>query len=220
MPITVSIVEDHEQTRASIVALLRKAPGLKCLDAYPTAEAALAGVPIRTPDVLLVDIRLPRMSGIQCVARLRSVIANLRVLMLTTYEERELIFDSLRAGASGYILKNALRTELVQAVEQVDAGGAPMSMPIARKLVGYFQGRSPTGSDLENLTQREQEILTLLARGYQYKEIAETAGVKLETVRSHIKHIYDKLHVRSRTEATLKFLGEARRDDEAHWPQG
>jgi DNA-binding NarL/FixJ family response regulator len=220
MPITVSIVEDHEQTRASIVALLRKAPGLKCLDAYPTAEAALAGVPIRTPDVLLVDIRLPRMSGIQCVARLRSVIANLRVLMLTTYEERELIFDSLRAGASGYILKNALRTELVQAVEQVDAGGAPMSMPIARKLVGFFQDRSPTGSDLENLTQREQEILTLLARGYQYKEIAETAGVKLETVRSHIKHIYDKLHVRSRTEATLKFLGEARRDDEAHWPQG
>ena len=220
MPITVSIVEDHEQTRASIVALLRKAPGLKCLDAYPTAEAALAGVPIRTPDVLLVDIRLPRMSGIQCVARLRSVIANLRVLMLTTYEERELIFDSLRAGASGYILKNALRTELVQAVEQVDAGGAPMSMPIARKLVGYFQDRSPTGSDLENLMQREQEILTLLARGYQYKEIAETAGVKLETVRSHIKHIYDKLHVRSRTEATLKFLGEAGRDDEAHWPQG
>jgi DNA-binding NarL/FixJ family response regulator len=215
MPITVSIVEDHEQTRASIVALLRKAPGLKCLDAYPTAEAALAGVPIRTPNVLLVDIRLPRMSGIQCVAHLRSVIANLRVLMLTTYEERELIFDSLRAGASGYILKNALRTELVQAVEQVDAGGAPMSMPIARKLVGFFQERSPTGSDLENLTQREQEILTLLARGYQYKEIAETAGVKLETVRSHIKHIYDKLHVRSRTEATLKFLGETGRDNES-----
>src|ERR1700730_17875897 len=131
MPITVSIVEDREQTRASIVAVLRKAPGLKCLDAYPTAEEAVSGVRIRTPDVLLVDIRLPRMSGIQCVAHLRSVIANLRVLMLTTYEERELIFDSLRAGASGYILKNALRTELVQAVEQVDAGGAPMSMPIA-----------------------------------------------------------------------------------------
>ncbi|HEV3415194.1 MAG TPA: response regulator transcription factor [Pirellulales bacterium] len=214
MPITVSIVEDHEQTRASIVALLRKAPGLKCLDAYPTAEAALTGVLARTPDVLLVDIRLPRMSGIQCVAQLKSAIADLRVLMLTTYEERELIFDSLRAGASGYILKNALRTELVQAVEQVDAGGAPMSMPIARKLVGFFQDRSPTGSDLENLTQREQEILTLLARGYQYKEIAETAGVKLETVRSHIKHIYDKLHVRSRTEATLKFLGESGRDNE------
>ena len=211
MPITVSIVEDHEQTRAMIVALLRRAPGLRCLDSYPTAEAALAAVPALTPDVLLVDIRLPGLSGIQCVARLKARLPNLRVLMLTTYEERELIFDSLRAGASGYILKNALRAELLQAVEQVHAGGAPMSMPIARKLVSYFQqpavGGAQPASDLETLTDREQQVLTLLARGYQYKEIADSVGVKLETVRSHIKHIYDKLHVRSRTEATLKFLG-------------
>jgi DNA-binding NarL/FixJ family response regulator len=209
MPITVSVVEDHDQTRATIMALLAKAAGLKCLHAYPTAEAALDGVPSHKPDVLLVDIRLPRMSGIQCVAELKTKIPDIKVLMLTTYEERDLIFNSLRAGASGYILKNALRAELIQAVEQVDAGGAPMSMPVARKLVGFFQTRAPAGSDLENLTQREQEILTLLARGYQYKEIAESAGVTLETVRSHIKHIYDKLHVRSRTEATLNFLGEA-----------
>jgi DNA-binding NarL/FixJ family response regulator len=207
MAITVSIVEDHEQTRQTIVALLRRAQGLKCLDAYPTAEAALAGIPAQRPDVLLVDIRLPRMSGIECVAHLKSTMPDLRVLMLTTYEERELIFNSLRAGASGYILKNTLRAELVQAVEQVNAGGAPMSMPIARKLVSFFQASPPRESEVENLTDREQEILTLLAKGYQYKEIAETAGVKLETVRSHIKHIYDKLHVRSRTEATVKFLG-------------
>ena len=116
--------------------------------------------------------------------------------MLTTYEERELIFDSLRAGASGYMLKNTLRSELLQAVEQVEAGGAPMSMPIARKLVGYFQEPPSGGSDVENLTEREQEILTQLAKGLQYKEIADNVGVKLETVRSHIKHIYDKLHVR------------------------
>jgi DNA-binding NarL/FixJ family response regulator len=211
MPITVSIVEDHDQTRATIVALLRKAPGLRCLDAYPTAEAALVGVPLQKPDVLLVDIRLPGMSGIQCVAQLKAELPDLRVLMLTTYEERELIFNSLRAGASGYLLKNTLRTELVQAVEQVDAGGAPMSMPIARKLVSFFQQHSPVDSNVENLTDREQEILTLLSKGYQYKEIADAAGVKLETVRSHIKHIYDKLHVRSRTEATLKFLGEVSR---------
>ncbi len=209
MSITVSVVEDHDQTRASIVAILRRAPGLKCLDAYPTGEAALAGVPANTPDVLLVDIRLPGMSGIECVAQLKSTMRDLRVLMLTTYEERELIFESLRAGASGYILKNALRNELVDAVEQVHAGGAPMSMPIARKLVSFFQNDSPANSEVENLTQREKEILTLLARGFQYKEIADSAGVKLETVRSHIKHIYDKLHVRSRTEATLKFLGKA-----------
>jgi DNA-binding NarL/FixJ family response regulator len=206
MPITVSIVEDHDQTRASIVAILRGSPGLRCLEAYPTGEAALAGVPGHTPDVLLVDIRLPGMSGIDCVAQLKSEINGLQFLMLTTYEERELIFESLRAGASGYILKNALRSELVDAVEQVHAGGAPMSMPIARKLVGFFQDSAPRTSDVATLTQREQEILTLLARGFQYKEIADNAGVKLETVRSHIKHIYDKLHVRSRTEATLKFL--------------
>jgi DNA-binding NarL/FixJ family response regulator len=209
MPITVSVVEDHDQTRASIVAILRRAPGLKCLDAYPTGEAALAGVSARTPDVLLVDIRLPGMSGIECVAQLKSDLADLQVLMLTTYEERELIFESLRAGASGYILKNALRSELLDAIEQVNAGGAPMSMPIARKLVGFFQNDSPAESEMGNLTQREKEILTLLARGFQYKEIADSAGVKLETVRSHIKHIYDKLHVRSRTEATLKFLGKS-----------
>ena len=211
MPITVSIVEDHEQTRATIVSLLQKAPSLKCLSAYPTAEAALDGVPAQKPDVLLVDIRLPGLSGIQCVARLKSKMPDLRVLMLTTYEERELIFDSLRAGASGYMLKNTLRSELLQAVEQVEAGGAPMSMPIARKLVGYFQEQSATASQVENLTEREREILTQLAKGLQYKEIADNIGVKLETVRSHIKHIYDKLHVRSRTEATLKFLREGPR---------
>jgi DNA-binding NarL/FixJ family response regulator len=212
MPITVSIVEDHEQTRQTIVALLGRSPQLRCLDAYATGEAALAGVRAQPPDVLLVDIRLPRMSGIECVAQLKSALPDLRVLMLTTYEERELIFSSLRAGASGYILKNALRNELVQAVEQVDAGGAPMSMPIARKLVSYFQqDRTAAGSEVENLTQREHEILQLLAKGYQYKEIAESAGIKLETVRSHIKHIYDKLHVRSRTEATLKYLADSGR---------
>ena len=211
MPIAVSIVEDHDQTRASIVAMLRGSPGLRCLDAYPTGEAALAGVPARTPDVLLVDIRLPGMSGIESVAQLKSELPDLRVLMLTTYEERELIFESLRAGASGYILKNALKNELLDAIEQVNAGGAPMSMPIARKLVAFFQTSPPPKSEVEKLTQREQEILTLLARGFQYKEIADSAGVKLETVRSHIKHIYDKLHVRSRTEATLKFLGKVAR---------
>ena len=207
MPITVSIVEDHQQTRSSIEALLCRSPGIKCLATYPTAEAAIAGVPSRTPDVLLVDIRLPRMSGIECVARLKAMVPQLQFLMLTTYEERELIFESLRAGASGYILKKSLASELVQAVEQVYAGGAPMSMPIARKLVGYFQTGGAGMSETEKLTPREQEILTLLARGYQYREIADNISVSLETVRTHCKHIYDKLHVRSRTEATIKFLG-------------
>jgi DNA-binding NarL/FixJ family response regulator len=210
VPISVSIIEDHEETRESIAQLLRRTPGLTLMGTYPTAEAALQDIPQEPPDVVLVDIRLPGMSGIECVGQLKSRIRNLCVLMLTTYEERELIFDSLRAGASGYLLKkNASRNELVQAIEQVHAGGAPMSMPIARKLVSYFQNAHQP-SEMENLTQREQEVLTLLARGYQYKQIADNVGISLDTVRSHIKHIYDKLHVQSRTEATVKFLGTPR----------
>ena len=207
MPITVSIVEDDHETRASLAELIRNTPGLTCLGTYATAESALVGIPAERPDVVLVDIRLPGISGIQCVAQLKSQMPNLQVLMVTTYEERELIFDSLRAGASGYILKKASRAELVQAVEQVHVGGAPMSMPIARKLVNYFQ-RSP-GSEMDNLTGREQEILRLLARGDQYKQIAEKLGISLDTVRTHVRHVYEKLHVRSRTAATIKFLGAA-----------
>jgi DNA-binding NarL/FixJ family response regulator len=206
MSISVSIVEDHEQTRATIVSLIRRTHGLTCLAAYPTAEAALADMPVRTPDVALIDIRLPRMSGIECVAQLKLELPRLKILMVTTYEESELIFNSLRAGASGYILKNALKAELAQAIEQVSAGGAPMSMPIARKLVAFFQRPHPPAPETGKLTQREQEILSQLAKGYQYKEIADALGVALETVRTHVKHIYDKLHVRSRTEATVKFL--------------
>ena len=207
MPITVSIVEDDHETRASLAELIRNTPGLSCLGTYATAEDALEGVPHEKPDVVLVDIRLPGISGIRCVSQLKSQIPDLRVLMVTTYEERELIFDSLRAGASGYILKKASRSELLQAIEQVHSGGAPMSMPIARKLVNYFQ-RSP-GSDMDSLTGREQDILRLLARGDQYKQIAEKLGISLDTVRTHVRHIYEKLHVRSRTAATIKFLGAA-----------
>jgi DNA-binding NarL/FixJ family response regulator len=206
MSISVSIVEDHEQTRATIVSLIRRTDGLTCLAAYPTAEAALTDMAVHTPDVALIDIRLPRMSGIECVAQLKSELPQLKILMVTTYEESELIFNSLRAGASGYILKNALKAELAHAIEQVNAGGAPMSMPIARKLVAFFQRPHSPSPETEKLTQREQEILSQLAKGYQYKEIADTLGVALETVRTHVKHIYDKLHVRSRTEATVKFL--------------
>jgi DNA-binding NarL/FixJ family response regulator len=208
MSITVSIVEDDHATRDSLEALLKETPGLECKSTYATGEEALTGIPQEKPDVVLADIRLPGISGIECVARLKMRMPKLQVLMLTTYEERELIFNSLRAGASGYILKNAPRTELVHAVEQVHAGGAPMSMQIARKVVSHFQAIPDNGSDVEKLTQREHQILSLLAKGFLYKEIADQLGISMGTVKVHVHTIYEKLHVQSRTQATLKFLGK------------
>src|ERR1700683_542166 len=159
MAISISIVDDAEETRASLIRLLGSTPGLTCLRAYATAETALDGIPEERPEVVLMDIRLPHMSGIECVAKLKMRLPSLKVLMLTTYEERDLIFNSLRAGASGYILKNATRAELVQAVEQVHSGGAPMSMPIARKLVSYFQRAPQPKSEVNTLPQREHAII-------------------------------------------------------------
>ena len=207
MQIAVSIVEDIPGTRENLVALLNGEPGLRCLNAYATGEEAVRGIPADKPDVALVDIKLPGMSGIECVAKLKTLVPDLRLLMLTTYEEHDLIFNSLRAGASGYLLKQMLHGELVQAIEQVHAGGAPMSMQIARKVVNYFNQFQQAPADVETLTRREHEILELLAKGYYYKEIGTTLGISMNTVRTHLKHIYEKLHVQSRKDATLKFFG-------------
>jgi DNA-binding NarL/FixJ family response regulator len=207
MPITVSIVEDHPKTRENLVLLLSEAKGLKCLSAFATGEAALRGIPLEKPEVALVDINLPGMDGIECVTKLKASMPQLLVLMLTTYEQQDLIFKSLRAGASGYLIKNMPPEELIEAFEQVHAGGAPMSMQIARTVVDYFHRTQKSASDIEKLTQREQEILSLLAKGLLYKEIAEKLGIAFHTVRAHIRNIYDKLHIQSRAQAALKFLG-------------
>jgi DNA-binding NarL/FixJ family response regulator len=204
--ITVSIVEDHRDTRESLVALVNGTKGLRCLSTYATGEAALRGVPVEKPQIALVDINLPGMSGIECVAKLKAQMPSLQVLMLTTYEESELIFNSLRAGANGYLLKNMPPDELVAALEQVHAGGAPMSMQIARKVVDHFHKIRNPSSDVGKLTPREHEILTLLAKGCLDKEIVDKLGISFTTVRTHLKHIYEKLHVQTRTEATAKFL--------------
>ena len=209
MPITISLVEDVTGTRESLVKLFDGASGLKCLKAYANGEDALRGIPVDNPDVALVDINLPGISGIECVAKLKVQMPKLQVLMLTTYEETGLIFDSLRAGASGYLLKNMPPDELLQAVEQVHAGGAPMSMQIARKVVQHFHKISQPKSEMERLTPREQEILALLAEGYLYKEIGDRLGVSLNTVKRHLHAIYEKLHVQSRTEAAAKYLRRA-----------
>jgi len=206
MPITVSIVEDDRDTRDSLATLLGSAPALRCLGTYATGEKALAGIAAGKPDVALLDINLPGMSGIECVAKLKAKLPALHVLMLTTYEDSNLIFDSLRAGASGYLLKNMPPDELVAAVAEVQAGGPPMSMQIARKVVQHFHRTQQADAAVETLSPREYEVLALLAKGALYKEIADQLGITLGTVRTHQRRIYEKLHVQSRTEAAVKFL--------------
>jgi DNA-binding NarL/FixJ family response regulator len=193
--------------RHSLVEWLDHAPGLRCVGSHASAREALQQIPAENPDVVLMDINLNGMSGIECVARLRDQLPKVQVLMLTTYEDGDLIFDSLRAGANGYLLKNMPREELVKAVEQVHAGGAPMSLQIARKVINHFHRDTRAASELEQLTARELEILRLLAKGYMYKEIADQLAISMSTVRTHVSAIYDKLHVQSRTAAALKLRG-------------
>ena len=211
MPIKICIVEDNADMREGVARVLNQAPGLICIRTYSSAEAAMRDLPAQKPDVALVDIRLPRMSGIECVGKLKAQLPHLQILMLTRYEQSDLIFDSIRAGASGYLLKHTPAAELVQAVEEVHAGGAPMTMQIARKVINYFQQIPKTASEVETLTLREKEVLNLLAKGYPYKKIAGDLGIAIGTLRVHLRAIYDKLHVHCRTDATVKFL-------EQGWP--
>ena len=207
-PIKVAFVEDSRGTRESLLALLNRSPKLECIGSYATAELALAQLPANPPDVALMDINLPGMDGIECVSKLKRLLPKMQILMLTTYEESDLIFNSLRAGASGYLLKNMKPGELVEAIELVHAGGSPMSMHIARKVVGHFQLINKPSSEMERLSKREHEILVLLAQGFLYKEIADQLKISLSTVRSHLHTVYEKLHVQSRTQAVVKFLGQ------------
>ncbi|HXF11242.1 MAG TPA: response regulator transcription factor, partial [Desulfuromonadaceae bacterium] len=176
MPVSVSIVEDHNDTRDRLAELLRDEPRLRFLESYASAEEALQRVSASPPDVMLVDIRLPGISGIECVSQLKAKVPRVQILMLTTYEENDLIFQSIRAGASGYLLKNAAFAELVQAIEEVHSGGAPMSMHIARKVVDHFREIQKPSGEIEKLTGREQEILALVAKGRLDKEIASALG--------------------------------------------
>jgi len=209
MSISVSIVEDDRGTRESLFEWLNGTPGLRCLSSYSTGEAALRGIPVELPEVVMVDINLPGMSGIECVAKLKAQVRDMQILMLTTFEESDLIFNSLRAGARGYLLKNTPPLELTEAIQSVHAGGAPMSMQIARKVVDYFCRHEHTASEVGKLSPREHEILALLTKGYLDKEIVSQLGISFPTVRTHLKHIYEKLHVQSRTEAAVKFLSRS-----------
>jgi DNA-binding NarL/FixJ family response regulator len=206
MPINVSIVEDDRRLRESLSILINGGENLRCLTAHATAEEALTRIPQVKPDVLLMDINLPGMSGIDCVRKLKAQMPKLQILMLTMYEDDEKVFQSLVAGASGYLVKRTSPAELLKAIQEVHGGASPMSGKIARTVVEYFQ-KLQSGSPQENyLSRREEEILNLLVKGYRYKEIADALSISFETVRSHLKNIYDKLHVHSRTEAVVKYL--------------
>ena len=209
MSISIAIAEDQRALRESLVEWLDHAPGIRCVGAYASGEEALREIPEKKPEVVLMDINLPGMNGIRCVARLKERSPKTLVLMLTTYDEGDMIFDSLRAGANGYLLKNMPREELVEAVQQVHSGGAPMSLQVARKVINHFHQPKKTVSEIEQLTARELDILKLLAKGYMYKEIADHLGISMSTVRTHVSAVYEKLHVQSRTEAAMKLVGQA-----------
>jgi len=184
--ITIAVVEDVRGTRENLMELLGRSPGLNCVGAVASGEEALKKLPVLAPNVVLMDINLPGMNGVQCSAQLKAVLPKTQILMLTSYENSDLIFESLRAGASGYLMKNTEPDEIIHAIEQVHAGGSPMSMQIARKVVGHFQEIKTPSSEFEQLTPREKEILSLLAKGFMYKEIADQLKISPHTVRGHL----------------------------------
>lgn len=203
-PIRVALVEDNAPLRAQLAQLIGGASGFVCVGAFADAEAALLGLPAAAPDVVLMDIQLSEMSGVECVARLKHRLPDVKVVMLTAYDDSDTIFQALENGASGYLLKRTPPADLLKSIEDVQNGGAPMNSHIARLVVQSFHRRGSSPRPAENLTAREEEVLRLVAQGFINKEIADTLGISLETVRQHLKNCYAKLHVRTRTEAAMK----------------
>jgi|SRR5665213_23750 len=211
--IAVAIVEDDVPAREILAGWIRNADGFRCVGEFDDAETALAKLPFEKPSVVLFDINLPGMNGIECVRKLKPRLPDTQFVMVTVYEDANHIFNALSAGASGYLLKQTRRTELLDALKDVHAGGSPMSSQIARKVVQNFY-RNETqngGGETVELSPREREVLELLARGYLYKEIAEMLKISVQTVNTYIRRIYEKLHVRSRAQAVAKY---------AHLPMG
>jgi DNA-binding NarL/FixJ family response regulator len=206
MAIKVAIVEDDEEVREGLSILINGSAGYRCIAAYPDAELAVKFLPAQEPDVVLMDIQLPKMSGIECIQKLKEKRPQLQIMVLTVYEDDDRIFRSLVAGASGYVLKKTPPSELLEAIRDLYQGGSPMSDRIARKVVQAFQQMGTSSREMENLSGREMEVLSYVAQGYPDKEIAEKLSLSSETIRTHLRNTYRKLHVRSRTEAMVKYL--------------
>jgi DNA-binding NarL/FixJ family response regulator len=204
MSIKVAIVEDDVRVRGSLARLIDSTKGFSCVSQHPSAENALLELKVTRPEVVLMDINLPGMNGVECVRKLKELLPETQIVMLTIYENTNIIFSALAAGASGYLLKKSSPEQLIEAVREVHNGGSPMSSHIARKVVASFQQITNPVHEYEKLTLREQEVLDCLARGFLYREIAEKLNISYATVHTHVRHIYEKLHVRSRTEAVTK----------------
>lgn len=205
---TVAVVEDDPRLREQLLQILEHIKDIECVAVCTSAEEALEKIPPQRPDVVLMDIKLPKMSGIQCVAELKKILPEVQVIMVTIYEDSERIFKALKAGASGYLVKSGPPEQLIDAIRDVFAGGAPMSGHIARKVVQHFHLIGPAPEESDNLSPREQQVLSLLASGYLYKEIGDQLNIGVETVRTYVKNICQKMHVRSRIEAVAKHRAE------------
>jgi DNA-binding NarL/FixJ family response regulator len=208
IPVTrVAIVEDSDTLRQCLIKLIGRSPGYKCVCSCQTAEKAMVEIPNAKPDVVLMDIHLPGESGILCTARLRETMPQMQIIMLTVYNDMRSVFEALKAGACGYVLKRAGEKEILDAIAEVRTGGAPMTSEIARMVVRSFMPpASASLADTQQLSSREMEILALLAEGLANKEIAARLNISPGTVRGHLMHIYEKLHVRCRTEAAMKYF--------------
>lgn len=206
MAISVSIIEDDPQARDGFARLVNASNDCRCVSQHGSVEDALAQVPAINPDVVLMDINLPGANGVTGVRKLKELLPKSQFVMVTVYEDSDLIFGALKAGASGYLLKRSAPAELLAAIRDVHAGGSPMTSQIARKIVQSFQEPAPKDAEIQTLTAREAEVLEYLSQGYLYKEIADRMNIGYTTVNTHVRHVYEKLHVRSRTQAVSKHL--------------
>lgn len=206
MQIKVAIVDDDEGIRSSLSELIERAAGFKLLGTYASCENALKEIPKLEPDVVIMDINLPGMKGYECVRQLKAAKPAVQFLMLTVYEDSDSLFNSLRAGASGYLLKRTASARLLEAIQDVYEGGSPMTPQLARRVVQFFSKPAVETSPLAKLTPAEREFLEQLSKGYAYKEIADRMNISIDTVRSYVRTVYEKLHVHSRTEAVVKYL--------------
>ena len=205
-PIKVAIVDDDEGIRTGLAALIKRAANFRLLGDYADGESALKEIPQRPPDVVLMDINLPGMKGYECVRQLKALCPQVQFLMLTVYEDSDSLFNSLKAGASGYLLKRTASERLLDAIRDVHAGGSPMTPQLARRVVMFFNQPKKPDAAVAQLTAGEREFLDQLSKGYAYKEIADRMNISIDTVRSYVRTVYEKLHVHSRTEAVVKYL--------------